>query len=155
MVVGRYLVAAGEEEVLVLITKLSHKAHRVLAGAKLGMCVEVECQEEQWESEESATVGLLPGHLQDLVQMSASNLTEVQAERMHHLMQYSDMFSQGDLDLGRTGLVKHWIHIKEAQPIKHTPRKIAPARQEMQQVINELAVHGVVEQSDSSWSPPS
>ena len=63
------------------------------------------------------------------------------------------MFSRGDLDLVSTGLVKHTINTGNSAPIKHAPRRIAPARrQEMQRIVNELAAQGVIERSDSPWS---
>lgn len=108
---GRSLVAAAKEEAMVLEANLlSQEAWRILVGAELGSS-EVERQVEEREGEESADVEPLPEHLKDLMQRSVSNLTEVQAGRMRrYLMQYSDVFRQGSLDLDRNGLVKHRVH---------------------------------------------
>ena len=90
----------------------------------------------------------MPKHLIDLVQRSAVHLTrEQQTKMMGHS---EEVFSRGDLDLGRTGLVKHHIKTGNASPIKHTPRRIALARrEEMQQAVKDLELQGVVERSDS------
>ena len=141
-----------------LIANLSDKTREIPAGAKLGTCEEVELQMEQQESgvlaEPSGQPGPLPVHLQDLSRRSATNLTQDQAERMQQtLNQYADVFSRDDKDLGRTDLVKHSIRTGNSLPIKHTPRRIAPARrEEMKKLVTELAAQGVVERSDSPWS---
>ena len=69
------------------------------------------------------------------------------------LIQYADAFSRDDMDLGRTDLVKHSIHVSNNRPIKHAPRRIAPAkREEMKKFVTELEAQGVVERSNSPWS---
>ncbi|ROT62945.1 hypothetical protein C7M84_019191 [Penaeus vannamei] len=82
--------------------------------------------------------------------------SEEQQERLRGtLTRYADVFSKGDLDLGRTGLVQHHIRTGDALPIKHAPRRIAPARrEEMQRSVMEMEAQGVVERSDSPWSSP-
>nr|XP_027213555.1 uncharacterized protein LOC113806594 [Penaeus vannamei] len=71
----------------------------------------------------------LPDHLTDLARRSAIHLDHQQQERLGStLTRYADVFSKGDLDLGRTGLVQHHIRTGDALPIKHAPRRIAPAR---------------------------
>ena len=69
------------------------------------------------------------------------------------LRSYADVFSSGDFDLGRTGLVKHHINTGDSLPIKQPPRRIAPAkRQEMEKAVNELIAQGIVEKYQSPWS---
>ncbi|XP_047471470.1 uncharacterized protein LOC125026912 [Penaeus chinensis] len=122
--VGRSLVGAGEGLVTVLVANFSDKAQKVPAGAKLGTCEEVEHPEESSGSEELVGVRPLPDFLEDLAQQSAAYLTEAQTEKMRHtLAQYADVFSRGDLDLGRTGLVKHCINTGSSLPIK-SPRDV-------------------------------
>jgi len=98
----------------------------------------------------------LPDHLTDLARRSAIHLDHQQQERLRStLTRYADVFSKGDLDLGRTGLVQHHIRTGDALPIKHAPRRIAPARrEEMQRSVMEMEAQGVVERSDSPWSSP-
>ncbi|ROT65393.1 hypothetical protein C7M84_016626 [Penaeus vannamei] len=98
----------------------------------------------------------LPDHLTDLARRSAIHLDHQQQERLRStLTRYADVFSKGDLDLGRTGLVQHHIRTGDILPIKHAPRRIAPARrEEMQRSVMEMEAQGVVERSDSPWSSP-
>ena len=152
--VARSLVGAEEELVTVLVANFSDETRTIPAGAQLGTCEEVKRQEVWREGVEAAAAGSFPAHLVDLAQRSATHLTPRQQERMRDTLQeYADVFSRGDLDLGRTGLVKHHIKTGEAPPIKHAPRRIAPARrEEMQRAVKELEAQGVVERSDSPWS---
>lgn len=152
--VGRSLVGAGEELVTVLVANFSDEARRLPAGARLGTCEEVERTEQPSKSASTPAEGVLPDFLEDLALRGSANLTESQAERVRHtLTQYSDVFSRGDLDLGRTSLVKHSINTGTSAPIKCPPRRIAPARrEEMQRTVNDLANQGVIEKSDSPWS---
>lgn len=152
--VGRSLVGAGEELVTVLLANFSDEARQLPAGAKLGTCEEVERAEQPSTSAPTPAGGALPDFLEDLALRSSSNLTEAQAEKVRHtLTRYSDVFSRGDLDLGRTSLVKHSINTGTSAPIKCPPRRIAPARrEEMQRTVNDLAAQGVIELSDSPWS---
>ncbi|ROT64723.1 hypothetical protein C7M84_017328 [Penaeus vannamei] len=81
--------------------------------------------------------------------------SEEQERLRSTLTRYADEFSKGDLYLGRTGLVQHHIRTGDALPIKHAPRRIAPARrEEMQRSVMEMEAQGVVERSDSPWSSP-
>ena len=152
--VGRSLVRAGEERVAVLVANFSDEAREIPAGVKLGTCAEAERTERAPVSVQSTAEGPLPEFLEDLAHRSAANLTEAQTERVRSLLaQYSDVFSRGDLDLGRTALVKHSINTGTSAPIKCPPRRVAPARrEEMQRAVDDLAAQGVVERSDSPWS---
>ncbi|KAK8400994.1 hypothetical protein O3P69_002641 [Scylla paramamosain] len=124
--VGRSLVQAGEELVTVLVANLSDEARKVPAGAKLGTCEEVERPEETSGSAEVAAVRPLPDFLEDLAHRSAANLMEAQTEKVRHtLAQYADVFGMGDMDLGRTGLVKHGINTGGAGKRRRGGRQVA------------------------------
>ncbi|XP_050689056.1 uncharacterized protein LOC126981672 isoform X2 [Eriocheir sinensis] len=149
---ARSLEGAGEESVTVLVANSSDEARKVPAGAKLGTCVEVEQLEEPSGSAELAAVRPLPDFLEDSMHRSAAHLTEAQTKMRHTLAQYADVFSRGDLDLGRTGLVKHGINTGNSVPTRSPPRRVVPARrEELQRAVNELAAQGVMERTDSPW----
>ncbi|XP_050712080.1 uncharacterized protein LOC126996064 isoform X1 [Eriocheir sinensis] len=144
---------AGEESVTVLVANSSDEARKVPAGAKLGTCEEVEQQEEASGSAESAAVRPLPDFLEDSAHRSAAHLTEAQTKVRHTLARCADVFSGGGLDLlGCTGLVKHNISTGNGAPTRSPPRRVVPARrEELQRAVNELAVQGVMERTDSPW----
>ena len=65
----------------------------------------------------------LPSHLQALYNESSASLPKGDHERVAHLLRsYSDVFSTGPTDLGRTGLVQHDILTTPGPPVKQQPR---------------------------------
>ncbi|ROT85912.1 hypothetical protein C7M84_003952 [Penaeus vannamei] len=99
---------------------------------------------------------VIPSHLEDLVQRSIKHLTSEQARKVRRLLnQYADVFSQGDMDLGRTSMVKHHIYTRDTPPIKQPHRRVPPAkREEMQCAVQEMAKAGIIERSNSPWCSP-
>jgi len=108
------------------------------------------------KEDKGAAVRTLPPHLEDVACRSAAHLSEAQTKVMRQLLaQYADVFSSGNMDLGRTSLVKHTIYTRDGPPIKQPPRRVAPAkREEMQRAVQEMAAAGVIERSDSPWCSP-
>ena len=152
--VARSMVKSGEKYVTVLMANFSNKPRTIPAGAQVGTCEEVIKEEQPSEMELLPVGDTLPAHLTDLAERSGSHLTQPQRVKMEDtLREFADVFSKGDHDLGRTGLVKHRIDTGNAHPIKHAPRRIPPAkREEMQQAVKELEKQGLIEKSDSPWS---
>ncbi|MPD05025.1 hypothetical protein E2C01_100745 [Portunus trituberculatus] len=111
---GRSLVGAGEELVTVLLANFSDKAQNIPAGTPVGVCEEVQRTEVRRQGERLCVADSLSGFLEDLMQRSATHLTGTQTEQMRDtLSRHADVISQGDLDLGRTSLVKHTINRDE------------------------------------------
>lgn len=76
-----------------------------------------------------------------------------QAKRL--LLDFNDIFSKGDHDLGRTGLVKHRIDTGDAPPIKQRPRRLPFAKEkEVADMIAEMQKNRIIEPSTSPWSSP-
>ena len=77
------------------------------------------------------------------------------AELGSPLDEYSDIFSAGPDDLGRTGIVKHQIDTGSQPPIKQAPRRVPMHQQEtVRQHVEEMLQHGVVRPSISPWAAP-
>ncbi|CAJ1061433.1 unnamed protein product [Xyrichtys novacula] len=67
----------------------------------------------------------VPSHLQSLYAESCVNLLEEDRWRLAELLtSYSDVFSTGPTNLGRTSLVKHDIMTTTEPPIKQQPRRM-------------------------------
>ena len=94
----------------------------------------------------------LPSHLQVLYNESCASLPKGDHERVACLLRsYSDVFSTGPTDLGRTGLVQHDILTIPGPPVKQQPRRMAGDKQTAadQQVQQSLDT-GLAQLSNSS-----
>ena len=71
------------------------------------------------------------------------------------LIDYQDVFSKNEEDLGLTHLTKHCIDTQGAKPIKQPFRRTPMAFQnEEKAVIDKLKKQGVIRESHSSWASP-
>ena len=83
-------------------------------------------------------------NLLEEVEITKSNISEEQLEKGKELtLQYCDIFSKGDHDLGHTGLVKHRIDLVDETPFKHRYRRIPPSmydevRSHLRQLLNNV-----------------
>jgi len=100
--------------------------------------------------------GELPLHVQELFQRSCENLSADEQNKLRAFMiQFADVFSKGDYDIGSTGLVKHHILTGDARPIKHPPRRMGPeARIAADELVQGLLEKGFISPSKSPWASP-
>lgn len=75
---------------------------------------------------------------------------------MNLLTKYSDVFSQGDSDIGQTKLVEHSIPVLEdTKPIKHLPRRLGPEKEkQVEKQVNKLLEQGLIYPGEGAWSHP-
>ena len=84
------------------------------------------------------------------------NLNSAQRKGLASLLnEFTDIFSSGPSDLGRTGIVQHRIDTGDHPPIKQAPRRI-PMHQQgtVRQHVDDMLQHGVVQPSTSPWAAP-
>ena len=84
------------------------------------------------------------------------NLSSPQREELASLLdEFTDIFSSGTADLGRTGIVQHCINTGDHPPIKQAPRRV-PMHQQgtVRQHVDDMLQHGVIEPSTSAWAAP-
>ncbi|KAL7373215.1 hypothetical protein ABVT39_001512 [Epinephelus coioides] len=98
----------------------------------------------------------VPSHLQSLYTESCASLSEDDRSRMAHLLQsYSNVFSTGPTDLGRTNLVQHDILTTPGPRVKQPPRRMASDKQlAADQQVQQSLESGVAQPSNSSWAAP-
>ncbi len=79
-----------------------------------------------------------------------------QADRMRLLkclVEFQDVFSRGDDDIGCTDTVKHSINTGNAGPVKQRPRRHPVVNQdEISRQVDDLKKRGLIEASDSAWA---
>ena len=98
----------------------------------------------------------LPQNPRSLYGRSVAHLNTQQATEVYQLLsEFSDTFSEGAHDLGRTDLVKHQINTGGAAPIRQPPRRLPFAkRDEANKAVGEMHKQGIIEPSKSPWSSP-
>ncbi len=94
--------------------------------------------------------------LWDMVETCTTELNpEEQQKFFELLMEYSDVFSGDDGDLGRTSKLQHSIPAGDAQPIRQGTRRIPPVRRaEVTKLIHEMLEKDVITRSSSPWAAP-
>ena len=71
------------------------------------------------------------------------------------LKEFSDIFSRGNEDLGRTSLVYHKVNTGEANPIKQAPRRLPfHQREETKNLLDGMLSKGVIEPAAGPWASP-
>jgi transposase InsO family protein len=83
-------------------------------------------------------------------------LAEDQVKQVEHLLyKYSHVFSQHDLDLGRTDTVKHHIKLTDDTPFKERHRRVPPSMyEEVRNHIKEMLDLDAIRPSHSPYSSP-
>lgn len=88
------------------------------------------------------------------IDFSNTVLSEGQLNQLKQfLQQWEDIFSQGELDIGLTSLVKHRINLCDENPFKQRHRRIPPGMiTEVRQHLRQLLDSGVIRRSYSPWA---
>ena len=98
----------------------------------------------------------MPEHLKELWQRSCGELTEDQTIKLGNtLIEYADVFSKNDTDLGCFSEVKHKVDTGDAKPIRQKMRRTPLGfEQEEKQHLDSLEEAGVIQASSSEWASP-
>ena len=86
--------------------------------------------------------------------LDTMNLSNPQRKELASLLdEFTDIFSSGPADLGRTGIVQHRIDTGDHPPIKQAPRRV-PMHQQgtVRQHVDDMLQHGVIQPSISLWA---
>ena len=102
-----------------------------------------------WETE-------IPRQVHDLYERSAVNLDNGQKVTLWKLLcEFSDVFSEGSHDLGRTSKVKHLIDTGDDRPIRQPARWLPLSKmEEASKLISDMSTQGIIEPSSSPWAAP-
>uniref|UniRef100_A0A2A4K0Q2 Peptidase A2 domain-containing protein n=1 Tax=Heliothis virescens TaxID=7102 RepID=A0A2A4K0Q2_HELVI len=109
----------------VRILNPSEKEQVIKKGTLMGTCEEVawlrKCEERpSRENVRSAKV-----NISNLLKDCSEDLSEGEREKAKKmLLQYADVFSTDDADIGKTGLVQHKINTGNELPIRQRPRRL-------------------------------
>jgi hypothetical protein len=92
--------------------------------------------------------------LLDQVTIDGADLSREQRERLEALIiQYSDIFSHGDDDIGHSNATTHRIDLDNDRPFKQRHRRIPPSMyDEVRQHLQQLLASGAIRKSFSPWA---
>ena len=98
----------------------------------------------------------IPEHIKTLSEESMVHLNENQQGKVKNLLlRYSTSFATSKTDLGETKLVQHKINTGDSAPIK-LPLRRPPltSREVMNEEVDQMLKHGLIQPSTSPWSSP-
>jgi len=162
-IVARAVVDAGFDTIPVRVMNLSTDEKVLKEGTVIARLVQLEeedvedgCEESACRMEEIGADLKLPDHLEELYEKCTTHLDpRAKEEVLDLLINYQDVFSRGEFDIGRTPWVKHSIDTQGAQPIRQPLRRSSPTqRAEVERQVSELLDRGLIEPSDSPWASP-
>ena len=99
----------------------------------------------------------LPGYLEPLYNTIPEHISQESREKIRQLLiKYSDVFSKGAYDLGKTQLIQHEIKLKEGtEPTKIPPYRVGHhGNVEIEKHVQELLDKKLIEPSNSPYSSP-
>ena len=156
--VARALVTLGKGDVPVHLINPGPNAVTMVKGTTVGLL-------ERFDEANLAAV--LPQKMGNANSESMSNqlwtaikdnqeLESGQKMKLHHLLlEFKDIFSQNNGDIGRTSQVQHSIDTGNAPPIRQHTRRTAPAvREQYGKLIQEMLDKDVIQHSSSPWASP-
>ena len=156
LIVGRTVIDPDARSVGVVVANMSQHPLRIRAGRAIGSCEPVDCIAASGSRSDAQKQHHEPQleYMRDLLVRSAVGLSQEQSAGVSQLVSdFSDVFSSGDGDLGRTSLVEHTIDTGDSRPVKVPPRRIPiHKRQEAEETVEKLKQQGLIEPSKSPWS---
>lgn len=155
----------GDSTEYVEIEIANHSRHPVIIPPRGLLCElqEVEVvKEEHGETEGPTEEDQGKGHIEEqdkddflqLFEWEGTDLTPEQREKFHALLlEYEDIFSKHDLDIGHTDTVKHRIDLTNETPFKQKHRRIPPAMyDEVRDHLRQLLAGGIIRESNSPFA---
>ena len=101
----------------------------------------------------SSDFNVQPEWMEDISVNQETLTTHQGKEVVKFLSEWKDIFSQNDLDIGFTGLVKHQINLSDNTPFKQRHRRVPPNLYgEVKEHLEQLLEGGIIRKSHSPWA---
>ena len=124
------------------------------AGAKLADLQFAEAQDFSEPADCPENDGLKRQLIEELVGGIDESLTEdCRSQLRELLLKYSEAFSTGETDLGRTSLARHAIDTGDARPVRQPLRRHPPAHNEaIRDHVKMMLQQKVIQKAQSPWA---
>lgn len=115
-----------------------------------------QCVEEKRKDHRSAISAVTSSRPAGSTLFDLSNVHPSERNLLIPLLdEFSDVFSQGPDDIGRTNVVCHKIMTRDATPIRQPPRRVPIHRREqVGEMIKSMLKNEIIVPSESPWSSP-
>ena len=176
LLVGKVLVDTASDTVPIRVMNLTDETQVVYEGSSAAVLCPVDvlesdsvgepqdsetilrcCSTTMRESSPGSNHADVPSHLVDLWERSCKHLEDDGDDKRvaQMLVEYQDVFSKTDNDLGRTSVLKHTIDTGHAHPIRQYPRRIPiHQREEVERQLQDLLKRNLIAPSKSPWASP-
>ena len=114
----------------------------------------IEGSDTDPQVEETGRDGEIPPHMKDFIERSIKGWSKPQQEAIQRmLLQFQDVFSRDELDIGQTHLMEAEIDTGNAKPIRSRPRPMARSMEEEgRKTIGQMEARGLIRPSKSPWA---
>ena len=144
------------------VTNISTHSITIPPGTEIGTLYSIQEDGKGLYDVPNAAVAssqLSSGALDDIMSQLDLDLTALsetgKAALRRLVAQYSDVFSHGDGDIGKTQILQHHIETGQAPPVRQRPRRIpVKLREEVERQKEKMLKEGVIEESSSPWCSP-
>jgi len=147
---ARSLVDGGSETVPVRLINPNVTPVKLSRGTVLTNLSEVEhIVEEMIDGAEEGMV-----HVQPIMNVVPGEISEDSKQKLRDLLvEFKDIFSQNEYDLGYTDLITHHINTGEHRPVRQPLRRQPPLYQHIiKEQTEQMLAAGVIEPSNSEWA---
>ena len=140
----------GETDVPVEISNLTNRPLRIEPSQLLCELQEVEVEDAKHKEQPQ----LSHEDFINLFDFTGCNISEIEMNLLRSLLiDYQDIFSQSDFDIGHTTTFKHNIKLTDDLPFKQRHRRIPPGMmQEVRDHLAELLRAGIIQESFSPFA---
>ena len=127
-------------------------------GTRIAQLAEIEEVKDSPVMVSSVQCGTVSPELEEalwLLAEKASLASEEREKLFLLLLEYADVFALCNDELGRTNVLQHEIHTRDASPIRQQFRRVCPQkRQEMRNLLSEMLERDVIKPSCNPWASP-
>ena len=130
----------------------SNESHWIQPGCIIGELQAVEYADtSNMTPEEKKNIDFL-----HQFKLNKSDLSDAESNQVNELLvEFRDIFSEGDFDIGRASSTTHDIHLSGEKPFKIRHRRIPPGMyNEVKEHLKQLKNTGIIRDSASPWSSP-